>query len=89
MRLTADGQMESIDAGFEVNPNAMLVLGDRVYAGTLGRGLYIYDRATGRGQFTATGLPSINVTALAARDGVLYIGTENGLVKVALGDIAQ
>jgi ligand-binding sensor domain-containing protein len=89
MRLAADGRMESIESGFEVNPNAMLVVGDRVYAGTLGRGLYIYDRTTGRGRFTTAGLPSANVTALASRAGVLYIGTENGLVKVAEGDIAQ
>jgi ligand-binding sensor domain-containing protein len=89
MRLTADGRMESVEPGFEVNPNAMLVVGDRVYAGTLGRGLYVYDRATGRGRFTTAGLPSANVTALAARNGVVYIGTENGLVKVAEGDIAR
>jgi ligand-binding sensor domain-containing protein len=29
------------------------------------------------------GLPSLNVTALAADRGVLYIGTDNGLVKIA------
>ena len=29
------------------------------------------------------GLPSLNVTAFAARDGELYIGTENGLVRIA------
>jgi ligand-binding sensor domain-containing protein len=92
MRLTADGRLESLDpleAGFEVNPNAMLAVGDRLYSGTLGRGLYVYDRATGRGRFTTTGLPSSNVTALAARDGVLYIGTDNGLVRVREGDVAQ
>ncbi len=87
MRLTADGQMESLESGFEVNPNAMLVIGDRVYAGTLGRGLYVYDRTGARGRFTTAGLPSANVTALAARDGVLYIGTDNGLVRVAQGDV--
>jgi ligand-binding sensor domain-containing protein len=88
MRMTANGQMEPVESGFEVNPNAMLVTGERVYAGTLGRGLYVYDRASGRGRFTIAGLPSANVTALAARDGVLYIGTDNGLVRVAQGDVA-
>jgi ligand-binding sensor domain-containing protein len=88
MRLTANG-LQSVESGFEVNPNAMLVVGDHVYAGTLGRGLYVYDRASGRGRFTTAGLPSANVTALTARDGVLYIGTDNGLVRVAEGDIAQ
>ena len=36
-----------------------------------------------RWRFVAAGLPSLNVTAIAGRDGVLYIGTENGLVKAA------
>ena len=30
------------------------------------------------------GLPSINVTALANDRGVLYVGTDNGLVKIAI-----
>jgi ligand-binding sensor domain-containing protein len=77
-----------VETGFEVNPNAMVVVGGRVYAGTLGRGLYVYDRAGAHGRFVTAGLPSANVTALAARDGVLYIGTDNGLVKVAEGDVA-
>ena len=29
------------------------------------------------------GLPSLNVTALAIHEGVVYIGTENGLVKIS------
>jgi ligand-binding sensor domain-containing protein len=87
MRLTANG-LEPVESGFEVNPNAMLVVGDHVYAGTLGRGLYVYDRGNARGRFLTAGLPSANVTALAARNGVLYIGTDNGLVKVAEGDVA-
>ena len=69
-------------AAFEVNPNAMLQSGNRVYAGTLGRGLYVYSRATGRWTTCQEGLPSLNVTALAARDGYLYIGTDNGLVRI-------
>ena len=28
------------------------------------------------------GLPSANVTALAAANGYLYVGTDNGLVRV-------
>ena len=40
-------------------------------------------RAAGR---TPTmGLPSKNVTALAAGGGYLYIGTDNGLVRIAEG----
>ncbi len=33
-------------------------------------------------EFFTAGLPSRNVTAVEARGGVLYIGTDNGLVKV-------
>jgi len=53
-----------------------------VYAGTLGKGLAIYNRGTGRWVFHSSGLPSLNVTALAASNGYLYIGADNGLVRV-------
>jgi hypothetical protein len=67
---------------FEVNPNAMLVTPDYVLAGTLGKGLYFYDRSSGRWSVIDTGLPSLNVTALARGNGYIYIGTDNGLVRV-------
>lgn len=65
-----------------INPNAMLVTDRAVYAGTLGQGLAIYNRATGRWVFRTSGLPSLNVTALAAGNGYLYAGADNGLVRV-------
>jgi len=65
-----------------INPNAMLVTDRAVYAGTLGQGLAIYNRATGRWVFHTSGLPSLNVTALAAGNGYLYAGADNGLVRV-------
>jgi ligand-binding sensor domain-containing protein len=68
--------------GIEVNPNAMAVTAGRVYAGTLGDGLYVYDRGVGRWSAVTNGLPSANVTALAAANGNVYIGTDNGLVRV-------
>ena len=55
---------------------------DAVYAGTLDRGLAIYNASSGRWSFFTAGLPSKNVTAVEARGGILYIGTDNGLVKV-------
>ncbi len=67
---------------FEVNPNAMLVTANYVLAGTLGEGLYLYDRQSGRWSVIHDGLPSLNVTALAAADGYIYIGTDNGLVRI-------
>jgi hypothetical protein len=38
------------------------------------------------GRVTA-GLPSLNVTALAIHNGVVYVGTENGLVKIDEGKL--
>jgi ligand-binding sensor domain-containing protein len=69
-------------AAFEVNPNAMVSSSERVYAGTLGRGLWVYQRNTGRWTELTAGLPSHNVTALALADGYVYVGTDNGLVRI-------
>ncbi len=67
---------------FEVNPNAMLVTSACVLAGTLGQGLYVYHRQSGRWSVIHDGLPSSNVTAVAHTDGYFYIGTDNGLVRI-------
>ena len=83
--LTADNRFESTEAtlhGVEVNPNAMLVTADHVLAGTLGNGLMVFNRRSSRWKTITTGLPSLNVTAFAAGGGTLYIGTDNGLVKI-------
>ena len=70
-------------AGVEVNPNAMLATSRAVYAGTLDKGLAVFDPQRERWSWITEGLPSLNVTAIgAAANGVLYIGTDNGLVKV-------
>ena len=66
----------------EISPNAMLVTSRAVYAGTAGRGLAVQRRGQERWQFIEAGLPSLNVTALAADGTFLYIGTDNGLAKV-------
>jgi ligand-binding sensor domain-containing protein len=66
----------------DINTNAMAATANAVYAGTLDRGLAVFSAATGRWNFFASGLPSLNVTAVEARGGVVYIGTDNGLVKV-------
>jgi len=71
----------------EINNNAMLVTDRAVYAGTLGRGLAIFNRSTGRWTFHTFGLPSLNVTALAANHGYLYIGADNGLVRIEEKDL--
>jgi ligand-binding sensor domain-containing protein len=84
LRLDANGQWSSFpdETDAVVNPNALLASGSRIYAGTLDHGLYIYDRGAGRWTSITAGLPSRNVTALAARDGYLYVGTDNGLVRI-------
>jgi ligand-binding sensor domain-containing protein len=73
---------EKASGPFEVNPNAMLVTSSYVLAGTLGKGLYLYDRQSERWSVIDVGLPSSNVTALAAVNGFIYIGTDNGLVRI-------
>jgi ligand-binding sensor domain-containing protein len=65
-----------------VNPNAMLVTPRHVLAGTLGDGLYVFDRELQRWTVMKEGLPSFNVTALAQSGGNIYVGTDNGLVRI-------
>jgi ligand-binding sensor domain-containing protein len=72
-----------------INPNAMLVTDRAVYAGTLGQGLAIFSRGTGRWVFHTSGLPSLNITALALSNGYLYAGADNGLVRVLEKELAR
>jgi ligand-binding sensor domain-containing protein len=88
LRLDASGEWHSfpeLNGGFVVNPNAMVASGGELYVGSLDRGLFIFDRASGRWTNTAVGLPSRNVTALAAANGYVYVGTDNGLVRMTEG----
>jgi ligand-binding sensor domain-containing protein len=83
--LDHSGRFRAFEKGsgpFEVNPNALLVTSAYVLAGTLGKGLYLYDRESERWSVVDVGLPSSNVTALAASNGFIYIGTDNGLVRI-------
>jgi ligand-binding sensor domain-containing protein len=83
--LGSDSRFETTEAtiaGVEVNPNAMLVTSNHILAGTLGNGLMVYSRKTSRWRTITTGLPSLNVTAFASNGATLYIGTDNGLVKI-------
>jgi hypothetical protein len=85
VRLLADGRFEPFDlatAKFEVYPNAMLATERHIFAGTLGKGLYVYNRSGNRWIVITEGLPSLTVTALAAGNGFLYVGTDNGLVRI-------
>jgi ligand-binding sensor domain-containing protein len=90
MRLDASGRwtgFPDLKGGFEVNPNAMAQTADALYAGSLGEGMWIYSKATGRWANLTAGLPSLNVTAVAAGNGYVYAGTDNGLVRFREGDL--
>ena len=88
VRMDAEGNISSTEAaqpGTVVNPGAMIVAGGEVLAGTLGKGLLVGDATGTRWKIVTAGLPSLNVTALAVHGGVVYLGTDNGLLKIAAG----
>jgi ligand-binding sensor domain-containing protein len=66
----------------EVNPNAVLALGDTLLVGTLDRGLVVYRAGEGRWRLWSRGLSSPNVTALAADERRVFIGTDNGIIII-------
>lgn len=66
----------------EINPNAMLVTSDYVLAGSLGNGLYLFNRHSERWSVIRDGLPSLNITAFTSANGYIYVGTDNGLVRI-------
>jgi ligand-binding sensor domain-containing protein len=61
----------------------MVADGRLVLAGTLGQGLMVGDATGTRWKTVTAGLPSLNVTALAVQNGVVYVGTDNGLVRIS------
>lgn len=69
-------------AGLDVNPGAMAVVGRRLYVGTLDRGLYTLDLDSGRWTRVSAALSSRNVTAIAADETYLYLGTEHGITRI-------
>ena len=88
--MAADGTITPTEAtrqGVVINPTAMASDGQIVLAGTLGQGLLVGDATGTRWKTVTAGLPSLNVTALAIRNGVIYVGTDNGLVKIAEGKL--
>lgn len=86
MRMEAGGDLTAMDSPAPdavINPNAMLVTPQHVFAGSLADGLLVYDGASRRWSQIVAGLPSRNVTALTEREGELYIGTDNGIVHIS------
>jgi len=85
VKMDSTGKFESnMDTNGElvINPNAMLATDKFILAGTMGSGLYVMDRGSGRWKSVMEGLPSTNVTALAQANGFVYVGTDNGLVRI-------
>jgi len=92
LRLDSNGRFQSFNVAGDpggatsrdivVNPGAMLATDGHVFVGTLGKGLYVYSREFDRWTRIEAGLPSTNVTAFAAAGGILYVGTDNGLVRI-------
>jgi ligand-binding sensor domain-containing protein len=74
------------DAGrLEFNNGAVLTLDGQLLVGTLSRGLLVTSLSpepTTRSRFVTTGLGHPDVTALAAGESALYVGTEAGLTMV-------
>lgn len=86
VRLLSNGRFEPFEIAtgkFEVYPNAMLATDQHVLAGTLGKGLYVYNRSSSHWSVICDGLPSLTVTALTSGNGYIYVGTDNGLVRIA------
>jgi ligand-binding sensor domain-containing protein len=75
--------MDSPAPAAVINPNAMLQTHEHVFAGSLADGLLVYNRSSHRWSQITTGLPSLNVTALAEDHGELFVGTDNGIVHIA------
>ena len=85
MRLDSAGNVtttEATRAGVVLNPGAILSDGNVTLAGTMGQGLLVGDATGTRWKSVTAGLPSLNVTALAVNNGVVYVGTDNGLVRI-------
>ena len=92
LRFDSSGHWQTFEGAtgpFEVNPNALLAEGHRVYAGTRGGGLMVYDRERERWTRLADGLPSMNVTALAVHGDSVYVGTDNGMVRISKDFLAS
>jgi ligand-binding sensor domain-containing protein len=92
MALDSAGHIAAIDGATRpavINPNAMMVTRQHVFAGSLSNGLFVYNRSANRWSILTAGLPSRNVTALAEHDGQVYVGTDNGIVRIDESRLAQ
>jgi ligand-binding sensor domain-containing protein len=70
--------------GLKINAQCLVEVGGRLYAGTDGKGLYRLSLDRRRFERFDAPLPSPNVTALLADQDGLYVGTDEGLTRLAL-----
>jgi hypothetical protein len=76
-------------SSLEINPNAIVVTDASVFVGTLAQGMLAYNRQTRRWTTVQAGLPSLNVTALAADSHSIIVGTDNGIVRLDLSGASR
>jgi ligand-binding sensor domain-containing protein len=70
-------------AGLKINTGCLVIAksNGRIYAGTDGTGLFRLSLDGSRFERLKLSLPSKRITALLERDGLLYIGTDEGLTR--------
>jgi hypothetical protein len=71
--------------GLAVSPGAIAVAGGRAFVGTDASGLWMQSRDGARFERVPLPLPSPRVSALFAEADALWVGTDEGLVRVPLG----
>ncbi len=75
----ASGQWESLNGSVASHIRALCVMGDRIFAGTAGAGVYCSSDHGGSWYPTNTGLGDAVVQALAVAGNVLLAGTPEGI----------
>jgi ligand-binding sensor domain-containing protein len=73
--------------GLKINPGCLVQAEGRVYAGTDGAGLWRTSEDGQRFEQVAVALASPRITALVASEGVLHVGTDEGLSSLPLRDL--
>jgi len=74
--------------GLKISAGCLVEAGGRIFAGAEGRGLVRLSPDRARFEPLALPLPSSTVTALAAHDGDLWVGTDEGLARIPLAAIS-
>lgn len=93
--LLPSGELRSLQSQlgkFEVNINAINADANNVFIGTLNSGIKILNQSNQQWLQLKSGLPSPNVMAIASNTKYIFVGTEQGLVRIDrayLKDLAQ